>query len=218
MKFLKNERDRRLLEKWVAQIKREQNIEIDGEGSKTRFRHMYSTENNAEVGKFSPSLNVTELALLKHRQTVEDWAFETPEQKAEFKRYLKDLSQMENSRLMEEILKVAPIKDRPIEGTNSLAFEHTLKDQKHLEVKMNELKVKFHEVAFQWDKESRENCEQLLNLRLTEEDLKFKRDLKSNGPLTQKKDQLIERLQEALVKPNMASDDVCNLLVNDLYE
>jgi hypothetical protein len=49
---------------------------------------------------------------------------------------------------MEEILKVAPIKDRPIEGTNSLAFSNTLTDQKHLEVKMNELKVKFHEVAF----------------------------------------------------------------------
>ena len=53
---------------------------------------------------------------------------------------------------MEEILKVAPIKDRPIEGTNSLAFSNTLTDQKHLEVKMNDLKVKFHEVALQWDK------------------------------------------------------------------
>ena len=96
---------------------------------------------------------------------------------------------------MEEILKVAPIKDRPIEGTNSLAFSNTLTDQKHLEVKMNDLKVKFHEVALQWDKESREACEQLLDLRLTEDDLKFKRDLmKSDGPLTPRKDQLIERL------------------------
>ena len=33
-----------------------------------------------------------------------------------------------------------------------------------------------------------------------------------------KKDVLIERLQEALKNPNMTSDDVCNLLSNDLYE
>jgi hypothetical protein len=33
-----------------------------------------------------------------------------------------------------------------------------------------------------------------------------------------KKDILIERLQEALVKSNMTQEDVCNLLNNDLYE
>lgn len=62
----------------------------------------------------------------------------------------------------------------------------------------------------------------LFSLTITDEELKILNGSDKPQNMEEykfgKKDILIERLQESLQKQNMTSDDVCNLLSNDLYE
>lgn len=56
---------------------------------------------------------------------------------------------------------------------------------------------------------------------MTEDDIAFLNQNYGGGKKTQvyhRRDPVIDRLHEALNKANMTSDDVCNLLTNDLYE
>lgn len=86
---------------------------------------------------------------------------------------------------------------------------------------MKLLESKFIALNTVWDRELAEQLNALFHLSITEEDLKVfsgDRNLKIKETKSGKKDILIERLQDALTKPTMTQEDVCNLLSNDLYE
>jgi hypothetical protein len=56
-------------------------------------------------------------------------------------------------------------------------------------------------------------------LQVTDDDIIFLQQTQGNKKQQiYRRDHVIERLQEALQNANMTSDNVCNLLANDLYE
>jgi hypothetical protein len=60
---------------------------------------------------------------LKKRRDLEEWAIDTPQLREELEKYLELMSKAsEDTRLMEMILMIAPVKTKPVVGSNTDDF------------------------------------------------------------------------------------------------
>ena len=102
---------------------------------------MYLKAYDIEAGQFE-GCNEHEVKELLCRKRLEDWLLDTPEARQELNEYLRNLS-TEDTRLIEMMLKIAPIKNRAVSGTDTEATEHVYNDQNMLIDKMAQLMHKF---------------------------------------------------------------------------
>ena len=102
---------------------------------------MYLKAHDIESGEFD-GCNENEIKELLCRKSLEDWLLDTPEARQELNQYLRNLSK-DDTRLSEMMLKIAPIKNRAVSGTDTEATEHVYNDQNLLIDKMAQLMEKF---------------------------------------------------------------------------
>ena len=126
-------------------------------------------------------------------------------------------------RFIEVLLKMADMKDHAVPGTEQdVSLAMILGSQEKLDTQMETLINKFNEQKAMWEFELDKNDANIKEQKLRPEDFRMLRGDEKNMEVEEFKlgrnDQLIERLKESLKAPHMTSDDVCNLLVNDLYE
>ena len=101
---------------------------VDGDQPKIRFRVFYTGQHDQKNDVYDVKCNHNEIRELKRRKDLENWAIDTPELRKDLEAYLNRLSAgQEDTRLIDKILQIAPIKTRPVPGTDTEIFEVTLK-------------------------------------------------------------------------------------------
>lgn len=79
---------------------------------------MYLNTHDVENGLFD-GCNEAEIKELLLRKSLEDWVIDTYEARKALNDYLDKLASQDDSRLLFMILKIQPIKGRPVTGTDS---------------------------------------------------------------------------------------------------
>jgi len=103
-----------------------------------------------------------------------------------------------------------------------ISLNDIMVSQEKLESQMSQMNSRFEDIKNLWELELIKNEKKIYSSVLKSEDLRMLRGDDRSMEVEEFKlgrnDQLIERLKESLKAPHMTSDDVCNLLDNDLYE
>lgn len=88
---------------------------------------MYLKFQDVENGIFD-GCNESEIKELLSRKSLEDWVIDTYQARQALNQYLDKLASQEDTRLIDMILKIAPIKNRAVTGTDREAFLHIEED------------------------------------------------------------------------------------------
>ena len=121
------------------------------------------------------------------------------------------------------MLDIADIKGKIVKGSElEISLNDIMVSQEKLESQMSQMNSRFEDIKNLWELELIKNEKKIYSSMLKSEDLRMLRGDDRSMEVEEFKlgrnDQLIERLKESLKAPHMTSDDVCNLLDNDLYE
>ena len=103
-----------------------------------RFRTLYLQNHDLEKGIFD-NCNEHEIKELVRRKELEEWILDTEFLKMQLIEYLKKMNSQQDSRLVDLILKIAPIKEKIVVGTDIDALRYVLVDQNVLVDKMDAL-------------------------------------------------------------------------------
>lgn len=162
----------------------------------------------------------SEIDALKHRNQLQEWAGVNT-----IKTRLVDFFKQEvskNQKLISKILKIKPVKTKLVMGSDpDETLNKLLADQSDLIDNMHKLRTKFYVSTSLQDEEIARQEAKLFTLALSDEDmhlLRGRNTSENSGLQNNAQAVLIERLQEALSHHKITSEDVCNLLNNDLYE
>lgn len=78
-----------------------------------------------EAGIFE-GCNEWEIRELLKRKTLEEWSIDTQAAKDAFNAYLAELENKPDAKWIEDMLRLNPLKQRALVGTDSDAFHHTV--------------------------------------------------------------------------------------------